>query len=76
MPRLAKAGGLDRFAEERGIPAEKTAQCLADLKERDRLVAMNKTAVDNYKLEGTPTFLINGKVADSTFDWASLEFPS
>lgn len=70
---LAKAGGLDRFAEERGIPAEKTAQCLADLKERDRLVAMNKTAVDTYKLEGTPTFLINGKVAESTFDWASLE---
>ncbi len=70
---LAKLGGLDTFARERGIPADKARQCLMDLKTRDRLVAMNKRAVDDYQLSGTPTFLINGRVVENAYDWASLE---
>ncbi|MBU3077992.1 DsbA family protein [Sphingomonas quercus] len=70
---LAKAGGLDRFAEERGLPADKVAQCLGNLKERDLLVEMNRKAVEDIKLEGTPTFLINGQLVQGAYDWASLE---
>lgn len=70
---LAKLGGLDTFAQERGIPADKAKACLMDLKARDQLVAMNKKAVDDYKLTGTPSFLINGAMVENAFDWASLE---
>lgn len=70
---LAKAGGLDEFAMQRGLPAERVNACLMDLKARDQLVAMNKAASDNYKLSGTPSFLINGEMVDNAFDWASLE---
>jgi protein-disulfide isomerase len=70
---LAKLGGLDTFAQERGIPADKAKQCLMDLKARDQLVAMNKKAVDEYNLTGTPTFLINGQAVENAYDWASLE---
>ena len=70
---LAKAGGLDSFAAERGIAADKVKACLGDLKARDQLVAMNKTAVDDYNINGTPMFLINGEVVDNAFDWRALE---
>lgn len=62
--RLAALSGLTDAAAKRGLPADKAAQCLANKAETDKLVRMNSDAVTKYKLEGTPTFLINDKVVD------------
>lgn len=70
---LGKAAGLDQFVRVRGIPAAKAEACLADQAQVQRLVAMNETAVKQYEVSGTPTFLINDKVVPESANWASLE---
>jgi protein-disulfide isomerase len=70
---LAERAGLVQFVQLRGIPAEKARTCLADQAEIDKLVAMNKTAVDQHNLSGTPTFIINGSTVDNAASWETLE---
>lgn len=71
--RLAAATGLDKFVGMRGIPASKAQACLADETEVNRLVAMRDAASKTYQVQGTPTFLINGKVVPETVSWAQVE---
>ena len=40
---------------------------------QDKLIAIRNDALTNYKLEGTPTFGINGVAVPGVYDWASLE---
>jgi protein-disulfide isomerase len=70
---LARVGGLDQFAQQRGVASDKLSACLSDLGARDKLVEMNKTATEQYRLTGTPSFLINGEMVENAFNWASLE---
>lgn len=70
---LAKAGQLDQFVQQRGVSSQKAGQCLADKAEVDKLVAMNKRANEEYKLTGTPMFLINGQVVQDAAAWEALE---
>lgn len=70
---LAKAGGLDQFFAARGIPQAKIQACLADKAALDRLVQLRERGVKEDGVTGTPTFLINGKLVDGAFNWATLE---
>lgn len=70
---LANKAGLVDFVRVRGIPSEKAQACLANQAEIDRLVAMNKTATDDYNLTGTPMFLINNRVVEDAATWEALE---
>jgi protein-disulfide isomerase len=70
---IADLGGLKTFAAQRGVPRAKAEQCLANQAEIDRLVQMNSDAVSTYSIPGTPSFLINGTVADQTATWEALE---
>jgi protein-disulfide isomerase len=70
---LAKAGGLDSWAASRGIPAARAQACLNDKAAQDRLLAIRQDAMTTYKLEGTPTFGINGVPVSGVYDWANLE---
>jgi protein-disulfide isomerase len=70
---LAKAGGLDQFFAARGLPAAKAEACLTDKAAADRLVALRDRGTNKDGVTGTPSFLINGTLAQDTFDWASLE---
>lgn len=69
---LAQKAGLDEFARVRGIPAAKVQACLADQAEVKRLVDMNARAVKEHKIQGTPSFLVNGELIEGT-SWAALE---
>lgn len=71
--RLAEVSGLDGWAAKRGVPLAKAQVCLADKAAQDRLLAIRSEAIDRYKLEGTPTFVINGATVTGAFDWAGLE---
>ena len=73
---IARIAGFQDWAAMRGLPPEKTAACLANQSEVDKLVQMQNDAVSAYDIPGTPSFLLNGEVvtieAGST-PWQQLE---
>lgn len=74
--RMAQLSGLQEWAAQRGLPSGRTAQCLANQAEIDRLVQMNSDASSTYDIPGTPTFLVNNEVVKpqpGESNWASLE---
>lgn len=70
---MAKASGLDKWAVAKGLPMTRVQMCLSDKTAQNRLVAIYKEALETWKLEGTPTFVLNGKTVTGVFDWANLE---
>ncbi|OYW22100.1 MULTISPECIES: thioredoxin domain-containing protein [unclassified Sphingomonas] len=65
--------GYLEFVKQRGLPEAKARACLADKSAVER-VAINLQAADTqYKISGTPTFIVNGKVAEGVLDWPGLE---
>jgi protein-disulfide isomerase len=62
---VAGFAGLPQWAAARGVPRAKSAQCLANTAEIDRLVKMTSDATTEFPgFSGTPTFVINGKMVD------------
>jgi protein-disulfide isomerase len=73
---LAKVAGFPEWAAMRGLPVEKSAACLANQSEVDRLVQMQNDAVSSYDIPGTPAFLLNGemvKVEAGSTPWEQVE---
>lgn len=68
--RFALLAKLDMVA---GMAPARTKQCLASQAELDRLVEMRRAASAGYPIHGTPSFLVNGKIADGVHDWAGLK---
>ncbi|TPG40466.1 hypothetical protein EAH79_11155 [Sphingomonas koreensis] len=64
-------GYLD-FAKAQGIDDAQAHKCLADMPTAEAIGKMNAAAQAEYKLDGTPTFLINGKTVDET-GWPQIE---
>lgn len=72
-PAMAVAGKLPEFAAAAGIPRARYDACIAAKPASDRLMAIRADAVQTHGLQGTPSFLINGKMQTDVFDWTSLE---
>lgn len=70
---LAKASGMDQFYRARGLSEAKAEQCLSDKPSLDKLVAMRDHGVNQDKITGTPSFLINGKLAEGVFNFETLK---
>lgn len=70
---IADLGGLKQYVSMRGVPRAKADQCLANEAEINQLVQMNSDASATYNIPGTPSFVINGTLADQTANWESLE---
>jgi protein-disulfide isomerase len=74
--QIATIAGLQDWGAMRGLPADKSAKCLANQAEVDRLVQMQNDAVSSYNVPGTPGFLLNGelqKFDGSATVWTQLE---
>jgi protein-disulfide isomerase len=69
---FGQALGLDQFVRVRGVPAAKAQACLADQAQVQRLVQGTDSAVKEFEISGTPSFVINGKLAEAS-DWKALE---
>lgn len=69
---LAMAGKLNEFAKVRGLPGAKFEACMADAASFEALTKRQQAAVDTYQVQGTPTFLLNGKKIEGT-TWAQIE---
>ena len=70
---VADKAGLIQFVRMRGIPEEKARTCLADQQATERMVAMTNEGVETHKVQGTPSFLINGELSGAGADWEKLE---
>lgn len=70
---LAQMAGLIDFVKQRGISEEKAKQCLSDETQIEALTVQVQEANNQYNITGTPTILINGKVAENMASWAPLK---
>lgn len=75
---MGRAMGLIEFVKARGVPEAKATQCLTDMAEINRLTKQTQgkgpeSAGGDGTVSGTPTFLINGKVADGVITWTALD---
>ncbi len=71
--KYIELGGLTNMLKARGIGQAKVEQCLSDKSGEAELEAIRKQAVDVYKLDGTPTFVINGEKQDKVYGWEALK---
>jgi len=70
--RLAEQLGLISFFQQRGISEDQAKACLADPAAAQSLMDNTQKAVEEYNIEGTPTFLINGEKIEGT-NWTMVE---
>lgn len=70
---LVQAAGLDQFFRQRGMPAAQVNQCLGNQAELQRLVAITDRAQREERVQGTPTFLINGELVTGADTWPEIE---
>ncbi len=71
---IAAAGGMDQFFASRGIAADQGKTCLADGTKATKLAADAAAQAEKYKIEGTPTFTLNGqKVEGNTWEAIKVE---
>lgn len=70
--QLAAAVGLVDFAKQRGIAEDQAKQCLADTAAAEKLAKGVEDANQQYKIEGTPTFILNGVMVENTAAWPAL----
>lgn len=71
--RLATAVGLIDYAKQRGIAEDQAKQCLGDTAAAEALAKGVEKANADYKITGTPSFLINGVLVDNATTWPILK---
>ena len=70
---LVRMAGLHEFFRGRGMPQARIDSCLADEKALQDLLARTERATSEDRVQGTPTFLINGSKVPDAASWAALE---
>ena len=70
--RLAEQLGLIAFFQQRGISEDQAKACLADTAAAEKLMSDTQKGAEEFNIEGTPTFLLNGQKVDGT-NWAAVE---
>ena len=65
--------GLITFVSQFGVGEAKAKACLADPAAFAKLETMMKEADSQYKIQSTPTFIINGQKVEGVDDWAALQ---
>ena len=65
--------GYRDFVQQRGITADAAKTCLADSGAVDRIGKQLAAADAQYKISGTPTFILNGEVLANVNEWPAVE---
>ncbi|MDE2436060.1 MAG: thioredoxin domain-containing protein [Sphingomonadales bacterium] len=71
-PAIGQLTGLTDFFAARGISKDQANACLADSAKAEAMAAQVTKQADQYQIEGTPTFLINGKKIDAN-TWETVK---
>ena len=62
--KIAEISGMSAFFGERGVGKAEASACLSDKAAVQELLEINKAASEKYRVEGTPTFILNGEKLD------------
>lgn len=76
LAEIAKLAGFPQWAAMRGLPAAKLNACLADPNAPTQMVQMQTDAVNDFEIQGTPSFLLNGKLIEikpGSTPWSQVE---
>ncbi len=65
--------GLVKYMAARGITDAQAKTCLSDKSAFDAVIAMTNEATGPLKMQGTPTFMVNDKIASEVHNLASLK---
>jgi len=68
---MADKTGLFTLLQKRGVSLAQAKACIADPQAMEAVVAMTKKGVEQNKVTGTPSFLLNGKLL-SAHSWDAL----
>ena len=71
--RLLGFAGLDEFFRVRGLPAARQAECIKDRDMIERLSKVRNEAIQRYKVQGTPSFVLNGERLEGVATWPALQ---
>lgn len=69
---LAKGWNIDDFYQQRGVPAATIDKCLSDVGNVTAIEKATNEGVEKYQISGTPTFVINGQVAEGLNTWGAV----
>ena len=72
VQRLVPMIGLDQVAARHGLTPAAQRTCMASQANFDQIEAMVTAARSQFNVTGTPTFVINGRVANTNV-WAGIE---
>lgn len=70
---LADFYGYTDLTVKMGLPRARATACLANAKAVEAIVARANTGQTTYKISGTPSFILGGKVLPDVYTWATLE---
>ena len=73
LQTLAEGSGLLQMAQARGLAPAQANACLASEQMNKTLLAMTKDAVENRKISGTPSFLINDQPGPRSPRWEDVD---
>ena len=73
MQAIAGDLGFDEMMETRGYTRAQLNQCLADTKKLQSIADASAARAKKYGVEGTPSFVLNGKLLEHVHDWAGLQ---
>ena len=71
--RVAELAGLIDFAKQRGIPETQLRSCLGDMAKAEAIAKGNVLATTQFKVQGTPTIIMNGAPLEGVATWPDLE---
>jgi len=70
---MASDLGFYTLMERRGYSRVALDRCLADETKAAALAQSSQADIAAYKLTGTPSFVVDGKLLDGVFTWSALE---
>lgn len=70
---IASDLGFYTILERRGYSRVALDRCLADDAKAGALAETSQADVATYQLQGTPSFVVDGKLLDGVFTWPALE---
>ena len=73
VQRVVPLLGLDRVAARHGLTPAAQRACLSSQANFDRIEQMARVGHDQFAVEGTPTFIVNGRTITDTNVWAGIE---
>ncbi|MBS0476965.1 MAG: thioredoxin domain-containing protein [Proteobacteria bacterium] len=71
-PAIGTLTGLTDFAVARGLTKDQANACLSDLPKAEAMAAQVTKQADQFDIQGTPTFLVNGSKVDPN-TWEELK---